>query len=149
MPRTVHILLVDDNPADADLMQETLQGGRLEVSIKVACGGSEALASLRRCALDCTALPDLMLLDLNMPGVSGQDVLLEMRSDPRLRRLPVVILSSSDAERDVSRCYEAGANCFITKPCGLVEFQRVVQSVEDFWFSVAKLPAAHLSNSRE
>lgn len=86
------------------------------------------------------ARPDLMLLDLNLPGIDGARVLAAVRAAPALRRLPVIVLSSSDAQADVHRCYEAGANCYVTKPIGIAAFEAVLQRIESFWLTTPKLP---------
>jgi two-component system, chemotaxis family, response regulator Rcp1 len=141
MSLPLHILLVDDNPGDADLTRDALESGKVLVRITVVVDGEQALAYLRsQHPFEQAERPDLILLDLNLPGVSGREVLGEIKKDPSLRAIPVVVLSSSDAASDVSRSYDLGANCYITKPVGLAEFQSIVQTVENFWFMVVKLP---------
>lgn len=137
----VHVLLVEDNPGDVDLTRETLESGKLVLQISVVSDGAMALDFvLKRPPFEGAQRPDLILLDLNLPMVNGREVLAEIRKQPDLRRIPVVVLTSSDAEQDVLRSYELGANCYVTKPVGLKEFQAIVRSVEDFWFTVVKLP---------
>lgn len=141
MNRPIHALLVEDNPGDADLTRETLESSRLLIDIAVAIDGPQALAYLRRESEFAEARrPDLVLLDLNLPKLSGTEVLRELKADPSLKTIPVVVLTSSDAERDIARCYELGASCFVTKPVGLPEFQAIVRSIEGFWFTVVRLP---------
>jgi CheY-like chemotaxis protein len=141
MSRPIRVLLVEDNPGDADLTKETLEDCRLHIEITIAIDGVEALDRLcRRPPHVATELPDLIMLDLNLPRMSGREVLARIKQDPSLRTIPVVILSSSDAEQDIVRSYELGANCYVTKPVGLEAFQAIVRSVEGFWFTVVKLP---------
>lgn len=135
MTQPIRVLLVEDNPGDADLTRETLDEGRLHVHIDHALNGEEALQRLA-----APQLPDLILLDLNLPGLSGREVLAAIKGDERLRRIPVVILTSSDAEQDIARSYQLGANCYVNKPVGFEAFQQVVRSVEGFWFTIARLP---------
>lgn len=137
----IRVLLVEDNPGDADLTVESLEAGRLLVDVDVAIDGAQALDYLfRRPPYGAKPQPDVILLDLNLPKVGGSEVLAEIKSDPRLRPVPVVILTSSDSRQDIVKGYELGANCYVTKPVGLEEFQDIVRSVEGFWFSVVKLP---------
>jgi CheY-like chemotaxis protein len=141
MNKPIRILLVEDNPGDADLTKETLEAGKLHLEISVAVDGVEAVAyMLRKPPYADAELPDLVLLDLNLPKMSGQEVLAEIKQHAALREIPVVILTSSDAEQDIVKSYQLGANCYVTKPVGLVAFQTIVQSIENFWFTVVKLP---------
>jgi CheY-like chemotaxis protein len=141
MSRSIRVLLVEDNPGDADLTKETLEECRLHVEIDIAIDGAEALDRLfRRPPYAQADLPDLILLDLNLPKMSGREVLAQIKQHPTLRKIPVVVLTSSDAEQDVVKSYELGANCYVTKPVGLDAFQAIVRSVEGFWFAVVKLP---------
>lgn len=141
MTQSIRVLLVEDNPGDADLTRETLEQSKLLVDIQHAVDGDQALdLLLGRRGPRIDPLPDLLLLDLNLPKVSGAEVLEAMRKDPALRHIPVVILTSSDAEAEITRCYALGANCYVTKPVGLKAFQDIVQSVEQFWFTVVRLP---------
>jgi CheY-like chemotaxis protein len=142
MTRPIRVLLIEDNPGDAELTKETLEAGKVHVEISIAIDGVEALARLRaRTGAGGSELPDLILLDLNLPKLDGRQILTELKQDELLRRIPVVILTSSDAESDVVRSYELGASCYVTKPVGLESFQAIVRSVEDFWFSVVRLPS--------
>ncbi len=143
MSKGIHVLLVEDNAADADLTSETLEGSKLHVELSVAIDGVQALAMLnRRGEYASRARPDLILLDLNLPKKDGRQVLAEIKANPELRGIPVVILTSSDAEKDVAQSYALGANCYVTKPVDLGAFQSIVQAVEGFWFTVVKLPCA-------
>jgi CheY-like chemotaxis protein len=137
----VDILLVEDNPGDARLMQEALAEGKIRNRLHVVTDGVEALAYLRRQASFAHAdRPDLILLDLNMPRQDGRQVLAEIKKDEDLRRIPVVILSSSQAEADVARAYDLHANCYITKPLDVEQLISVVKSIEDFWLTIVRLP---------
>jgi two-component system, chemotaxis family, response regulator Rcp1 len=139
--RPLDILLVEDNPADVRITREALQVDRLWANLAVATDGEEALAYLRRKGKFANAArPDLILLDLNLPKMDGREVLAEIKADKGLKSIPVVILTTSQADEDVERAYGLHANCYITKPVGLREFRKVVASIEDFWFAVVKLP---------
>ena len=141
MESQIHVLLVEDNPADADLTRETLETSKLHLELSVAIDGIEAMRFLRREGEHAGASrPDLILLDLNLPKKDGRQILSEIKADDAFRRIPIVILTSSDAERDVAQSYALGANCYVTKPVDLKAFQAIVQAVEDFWFTVVKLP---------
>jgi len=137
--RTVEILLVDDNIGDVVLTKEALKGAEFPNRVSVVRDGCEALEFLRRTGKFANASrPDLILLDINMPRKNGCEVLEEVRSDEDLRLIPIVILTSS--EDDIRRSYELGANCFVTKPADLDEMVRVVQAINHFWITIAKLP---------
>lgn len=141
MTNTFRVLLVEDNPGDADLTRETLRAGKLHLDIDVAIDGAEALARLaRNPPYEASPRPDLILLDLNLPKIDGPDVLRAIRARPEIAHIPVVVLTSSDAERDVVKSYSLGANCYVTKPVGLDAFQSIVRSIESFWFTVVRLP---------
>lgn len=141
MIRPVDILLVEDNPADADLASELLGGRGLDVRVRVASDGTDALAYLTGGPpYGSSGRADLILLDLNLPKMDGRTLLGRLKGDPALRRIPVVILTSSDAERDVVACYEIGANCYVLKPVGLAEYEAAVRSIEGFWLLRAQLP---------
>ncbi len=140
--RAVEILLVEDNPGDVRLTMETLKEGRLTNNVSVAGDGVEAMAFLQREGKYADApRPDFILLDLNLPKKDGREVLEEIKEDPELRRIPVVILSTSTAEHDILKTYDLHANCYINKPVDLDEFIKVVRLVEDFWFTIVKLPS--------
>jgi CheY-like chemotaxis protein len=137
----IRVLLVEDNAADADLTVETLERGKLLLDIVVVDDGAKAIDYLeRRAPYEAAEAPDLVLLDLNLPKANGREVLAAMRKNPSTRGTPVVILTSSDAEQDIAKSYELGANCYVTKPVGIEAFQRIVRTVEHFWFSVVRLP---------
>jgi chemotaxis family two-component system response regulator Rcp1 len=139
--RPIELLLVEDNPGDVRLTQEALREGKVRNHLNVAVDGIEALAFLRREGQYANApQPDLILLDLNLPKKSGREVLAEIKDDPDLRRIPVVILTVSKAEEDVLKSYNLHANCYVTKPVDLDQFLEVVKSIEDFWLTVVVLP---------
>jgi CheY-like chemotaxis protein len=141
MTSAIRVLLVEDNPGDADLTRETLEDGKLFVQIDVVVDGAQALDFLLRRSPFTDALqPDLILLDLNLPKMGGREVLAEIKKHPSLRVIPVVVLTSSDAEQDVVKSYELGASCYVTKPVGLQAFQSIVHAIENFWFTVVRLP---------
>ncbi|HEY0071859.1 MAG TPA: response regulator [Chloroflexia bacterium] len=138
----IEILLVEDSPGDVRLTVEALRDGKVLNNLSVARDGVEALTFLRKEGPHVAApRPDLILLDLNMPKKDGREVLAEVKSDESLRRIPVVILTTSQAEQDILKSYDLHANCYITKPVDFDQFIAVVQSVEDFWLSLVKLPA--------
>jgi CheY-like chemotaxis protein len=132
----IEILLVDDSEADVRLTIEALKEAKLHNHIHVANDGEAALEFLRKPG---QRRPDLILLDLNLPGLDGREVLAEIKNDPALAIIPVVVLTTSRAEEDVLRTYSLHANCYITKPVDLDQFVRVVQSIEEFWFAVVRL----------
>jgi CheY-like chemotaxis protein len=139
----VNILLVDDNPGDVRLTQEALKEGNCNCDLSVAKDGFEALAFLRREGNFAKApRPDLVLLDLNLPGKDGFEVLKEMREDPNLKRIAVIVLTLSDSDRDVTRAYELNANCYVTKPGQLDEIMSVMKMMVDYWLSIARLPSS-------
>ena len=137
----IEILLVEDNPGDVRLTQEALKEHKIVNSLQVAKDGVEAINFLRREGEHVDAVrPDLILLDLNLPKMDGREVLTEIKKDDDLRRIPVVVLTTSRAEEDIIRTYDCHANCYITKPVDFDQFINVVKSIEDFWLSVVKLP---------
>jgi len=137
----VNILLVEDSPTDIDLTREGLEMGKLANNLTVIEDGEEALAFLRREGEHADAIrPDLVLLDLNLPGKDGREVLEEIKTDPELMSIPVVVLTSSKAEEDIAKTYKLHANCYISKPVNFSRFVEVVKGIEDFWFSIVKLP---------
>lgn len=136
------VLLIEDDPGDVDLTQTTLARSKLKINLSVANNGEEALAYLRREGQHHDAArPNLIMLDLNLPGLSGLEILSAIKTDPSLRFIPVVVLTTSDAKTDIQKSYELGANCYVTKPIGLKEFVKIVNSIEDFWFTVVQLPS--------
>ena len=137
-----NVLLVEDNPDDVYLTLEALKEAQLAIEMHVAKDGLEALAFLRREGDHTEApVPDLILLDLNLPKKDGREVLAEIKEDERFRRIPVVILSTSKADEDVLQAYDNHANCYITKPIDLDMFIKVVQAIKDFWLTIVKLPS--------
>jgi CheY-like chemotaxis protein len=138
----VEILLVEDNPGDVRLITKAFEECRLRNHISVVEDGVEAVAFLHRQGNYASApRPHLILLDLNLPRKSGREVLEEIKADPKLRRIPVVVLTTSSAEQDLLRSYNLHANCYISKPVDLEQFVVVVRSIEDFWLSVVRLPS--------
>jgi DNA-binding response OmpR family regulator len=138
---TIEILLVEDNPGDVRLTQEGLAQARMHNRLWVANDGETALRMLRQeDPHEDVPMPDLVLLDLNLPGLGGLDVLRAMRDDDVLRMVPVVVLSSSEADRDVVASYDLRANCYVTKPVDYARFVDVVHAIEQFWFSVVRRP---------
>jgi len=137
----IEILLAEDNPGDVRLTIEALRYNKVQNNLQVARDGEEAMAYLRREGAFAQATrPDLILLDLNMPKKSGLEVLAEVKGDPDLRRIPVVILTTSAAEQDILRSYDLHANCYVTKPVELDQFMEVVRQIEGFWMQIVKLP---------
>jgi len=137
----VEILLVEDNPGDVRLTQEALRESKVNNNLHVVNDGVQAMAFLHREGqFSAVPRPDLVLLDLNLPKKDGREVLTEIKANPALKRIPVVILTTSRAEEDVLRTYDLHANCYITKPVDFDQFMNVVKVVEDFWFTVVRLP---------
>lgn len=135
------ILLVDDNPADAGLTCEVLATSERQANIQTVSDGEEALAFLHRDGkYTDAARPDLLILDLNLPRKDGRAVLAEVKADPELNEIPVVVFTTSRSGRDIERCYELGANSYMTKPGNLAQFFSAVRSLESFWFGFASLP---------
>jgi two-component system response regulator len=140
-PRTVDVLLVEDDPADVELTREGLKDSKMLIHLDVVDDGIKAMQYLRREAPYADARrPDLIILDLNLPRKDGRQVLTELKKDEALKPIPVVVLTTSQDAWDIQRCYEWGANCWITKPIGLKEFIKIVETIQDFWFTVVKLP---------
>ncbi len=139
--RPVEILLVEDNPGDVRLTRETLKDSKVLNHMSVVDDGVEAMAFLRREGKHVKATrPDLILLDLNLPKKDGREVLAEIKADEQLRRIPVVVLTTSSAEQDILKMYDLHANCYITKPVDLNQFSAIVKAIEEFWFTIVKLP---------
>jgi CheY-like chemotaxis protein len=137
----VEILLVEDNAADVRLTREALKAGRVWNHLSVVRDGVEALSYLRGEGQFSTAVrPDLILLDLNLPKKDGREVLAEIKADEVLKFIPVVVLTTSQADEDILKAYGSHANCYITKPVDLPKFIAVVQSIEHFWFAIVRLP---------
>lgn len=139
--RPINILLVEDNPGDARLTKEALRDAKVRNELSVVVDGVEAMAFLRRENGYASApRPDLILLDLNLPRKDGRQVLEEIKQDKDLQRIPIAVLTTSQAEKDILTSYNLHANCYITKPVDLDEFMRVVKGIEEFWLSIVKLP---------
>jgi chemotaxis family two-component system response regulator Rcp1 len=139
--KPVEVLLVEDNPGDIRLTQEAFREGKVMNTLHIAMDGVEAMEFVHREGKFADSQrPDLILLDLNLPKKDGREVLEEIKSDDKLKSIPVVILTTSRAEEDIIRTYNSQCNCYITKPIDLKQFLLVVQSIEDFWLSMVKLP---------
>jgi chemotaxis family two-component system response regulator Rcp1 len=139
--RPIEILLVEDNPGDVDLTREMVEASKVRNVIRNVSDGVEALAYLRRePPYTAATRPDLILLDLNIPKKDGRTVLSEIKEDADLKDIPVVVLTTSEAESDILKSYQLHANCYITKPLDLGKFTTIIRSIEDFWLTVVKLP---------
>jgi CheY-like chemotaxis protein len=137
----IEILLVEDDPGDVRLTREALKEGKVRNSLTVARDGVEALQILRREGAHAKAArPDVILLDLNLPRMDGREVLKAIKSDEKLKRIPVVVLTTSNADEDVVKSYELQANCYVTKPIDLDQFMKVVKTISEFWLEVVRLP---------
>ncbi|MGB3181561.1 MAG: response regulator [Cyclobacteriaceae bacterium] len=134
----VNILLVEDSIADIAMLEEVLLDSKMTINLETTFNGEEAIQLLRD--RDPAALPDIILLDLNLPRLDGIDVLKQIKGHEVLKRIPVVVLSTSSNRQDIIKSYEEHANCFITKPSDFDQFEKVVRTLENFWFSIAKLP---------
>jgi chemotaxis family two-component system response regulator Rcp1 len=140
-PSLVQILLVEDNVADIELTLEALDEAKIVNEVHTMRDGAAAIDYLHgRAGHEGAPRPDLIILDLNLPKRSGHEVLADLKADPDLRRIPVAILTTSAAESDVMGSYDLGANCYLTKPVDVGQFLKVVQSIEDFWFGLVRLP---------
>lgn len=138
---SIEVLIIEDNPADVDLVIEAFKDGKLTINLVVAEDGAEAMAYLRKEGeYKSATIPDLVLLDLNMPIKNGFEVLDEMKQDPELKRIPIIIMTISKAEEDVLRSYNLHANAYIVKPVELNQFLNTIRSIENFWLSMVKLP---------
>jgi chemotaxis family two-component system response regulator Rcp1 len=139
--KAVDILLVEDNPGDVRLTKEALRDAKVLNKIFVAKDGVEAMEFLRKeGSFKDMHMPDLILLDLNLPRKDGREVLAEIKEDPKLKHIPVVILTSSKADEDILKAYNLHANCYVTKPVDLNGFVEIMHSMEEFWFTIVKLP---------
>lgn len=137
----MNILLIEDNPGDVRLTQEAFKEGRLPINLEVVMDGVEAIKFLRRQApYEHAIIPDLILLDLNLPKRDGREVLEEIKTDENLKRIPVVVLTTSNAEQDILKSYNLHVNCYINKPVDFDKFFDIIQKIEDFWLSTAILP---------
>ena len=140
--KSVKILLVEDTPADVRLIREAMKESPLRVELMTARDGVEAVEHLRNALHSRSVLPDLILLDLNLPRKNGREVLAEIKATPGLKQIPVVVMTSSRSDEDVAEAYALNANCYVTKPSDLSAYVSVVRAIEDFWFTTATLPDA-------
>lgn len=137
----IEILLVEDDEGDIELTQEAFRRSKVALRMNVVRDGMEAMAYLRQeKKYQGASIPDLVLLDLNLPRKDGREVLVEMQTDEHLRKIPVVVLTTSSADEDILKSYQIGANAFVTKPVGLEGLTKVVDLLEEFWFTIVKLP---------
>ncbi|MBC1216681.1 response regulator [Trichormus variabilis ARAD] len=137
----IEVLLVEDNPGDVELTRIALEDSKISVHLSVVEDGVEAMAFLRKQDKYANVPhPDIVLLDFNLPRKDGREVLAEIKTDSYLKRIPVVVLTTSQAEEDILKAYNLAANCYITKPVDFDQFVRIVQSIENFWFAIVKLP---------
>jgi len=141
--KIIEILLVEDNPGDARLAKEALRESKLRNNLNIMIDGVEAMDYLHKKGKHAdSTTPDLVLLDLNLPKKDGREVLAEIKADDKLKRIPVVILTTSTAEEDILKTYDLHANCYISKPIDFDQFMKVVKSIEDFWITIVKLPSS-------
>jgi CheY-like chemotaxis protein len=141
LPRHIEILLVEDSPADILLTREAFEENRIINAIHVAEDGIQAMDFLyKRGEFASAPRPDLILLDLNLPRKNGREVLAEIKANPDLRKIPIVVLTTSSADEDILRAYDLNANCYVVKPVGFDNFMQAIQSIRHFWFSVVTLP---------
>ena len=141
----IQVLLVEDNPADARLTREVLADSKLTLDVREVRDGEAAIEALRKAsATEGGRLPDLILLDLNLPRMDGREVLAEVKNHSVWKSIPVVVLTSSKAEKDIVQSYQLHANCYITKPIDLIQMQEIVQNLKDFWFTVVRLPTENI-----
>lgn len=141
-PEMLEILLIEDNPGDIRLTQEALKDSQIHHHLSVANNGEDALRQLRHeSPFESSARPDIILLDLNLPRLSGHELLAIIKADTALKAIPVVVLTTSNDERDVATSYRLHANCYITKPVDLARFVTIIKSIYEFWFKVVRLPS--------
>lgn len=139
--RPINILLVEDNPGDIRLTREVLKEGKIKNLLQVVTDGEQAIHYLKKVGdYKHAVTPDIILLDLNLPKKDGREVLSEIKADPRLLLIPVIVLTTSSAEKDILNMYSHHANCYITKPVDFTQFITVIQSIENFWLSIVILP---------
>jgi CheY-like chemotaxis protein len=139
--KSINILLVEDNPGDVRLTIEVLKDNRIVNKLSLAGDGEEALKYLRKeKGYENVTKPDLILLDLNLPKIDGRQVLAEIKNDEKLKRIPVIVLTTSKSEEDILKMYNLHANCYITKPIDLKQFMKVIKTIEEFWLTIVKLP---------
>jgi two-component system, chemotaxis family, response regulator Rcp1 len=140
----VEVLVVEDDLGDVELIKESLKMSKLHIKINYVSDGQECMEYLRRAGPYKTMKkPDLILLDLNMPRKDGRQVLAEMKADPSFKKIPVVVLTTSDDERDIVKTYDLGANCYVTKPVDFQQIKKIVNEIAEFWFTIVKLPNAN------
>ena len=138
----VNILLIEDNPGDVRLTQEAFKEGSIDIKLNVVMDGVEAIKYLKKeMPYDQADVPDLILLDLNLPKKDGREVLLEIKTDNNLKRIPVVVLTTSNAQQDILKSYNLHVNCYVNKPVDFDKFFEIIQKIEDFWLSTAILPS--------
>jgi chemotaxis family two-component system response regulator Rcp1 len=142
--KSLKILLVEDSPSDVRLIREVLKEAKIPVQLNIARDGVEALEYMRQTEAGSAMRPDLILLDLNLPRKNGREVLAELKSSPTMRQIPVLVMTSSQAEEDIRECYGLNANCYITKPGNLSQYFQVVRAIENFWFLTATLPSGYV-----
>jgi chemotaxis family two-component system response regulator Rcp1 len=141
--KPIEIMLVEDSPGDAELVLDFLEHSKVKNNIHWTKDGETAMAFLHREGEHAgKPMPDLILLDLNLPGKDGREVLAEIKSDSQLKHIPVVVLTSSKSEEDILRSYRLQANCYITKPVDIEQFMRVVRAIDDLWLTIVKLPTS-------
>ena len=141
--RTIEVLLIEDNPGDVNLTRLALADRAINVNLSVVTDGVEAMNFLHRQGEYQQAVhPDLILLDWNLPRKDGREVLVEIKTNERLQRIPIVVLTTSQAEEDIRKAYDLHANCYITKPVDFQKFVQIIQSIEYFWFTIVQLPPA-------
>jgi chemotaxis family two-component system response regulator Rcp1 len=137
----IEVLLVEDSPGDVRLTQEAFREANRSINLHIASDGVEAMAFLKREGANANApRPDLILLDLNLPRMDGREVLAEIKSDPNLKTIPTIILTTSESEADITKSYQLQANCYLSKPVQLTAFENLVKSINDFWLTTARLP---------
>ena len=137
------VLLVEDSPGDVRLTKEAFRDANISVNLQVASDGIEAMAFLRREGIHANApRPDFILLDLNLPKMDGREVLAQIKKDDQLKTIPTIILTTSNAEKDIARSYQLQANCYLSKPVQLDDFEDLVKSIKDFWLTKVSLPRA-------
>ena len=141
---SIEVLLVEDSPGDVRLTQETFRDANMSIHLNVVCDGVDAMAFLRQ-ENGPAPRPDFILLDLNLPRMSGREVLAQIKGDDNLKTIPTIILTTSSAEADILKSYELQANCYLTKPVKYDEFESVVKSINEFWLTKAKLPGKRQS----
>jgi two-component system response regulator len=140
--KPIEILLVDDDPQDVELTMEIMEQSKVKININVVNDGLEAINYLKKVDNQNGIIkPDLILLDLNMPKMNGHEVLQKIKKNPDFKTIPIVILTTSSNDEDIHKTYHNGANCYVTKPVGMDAFQKVVEAVENFWFTVVKFPS--------